>query len=109
MISHYIHLLTVESQPFDKATIIRGSQERVAPVLMTALTTGLAMLPLLIRPDAPGKEVLYPVALVVFGGLITSTLLDFFVTPTVFLRFCGPAARRLAQSHAQAESPASHA
>lgn len=106
MISHYIHLITVENQPFDKATIIRGSQERVAPVLMTALTTGLAMLPLLIHPDAPGKEVLYPVALVVFGGLVTSTLLDFFVTPTVFLRFCGPAARRLARNYANETSAA---
>lgn len=95
MISHYLHLLVAEKAPFDRATIIRGSQERVAPVLMTALTTGLAVVPLLIHPDAPGREILYPVAVVIMGGLVTTTLLDFFVTPTVFLRFAGPAAKRL--------------
>lgn len=99
MISHYIHVMTVEDRPFSRDTIIRASQERVAPVLMTALTTGLAMLPLLVAREAPGKEILYPVALVVFGGLVTSTLLDFFVTPTVFLRFCRAAAERLVVRH----------
>ncbi len=90
MISHYIHLTTPvadggEGLPLTRETVIRGSQERVAPVLMTALTTGLAMLPILLAHDAPGKEILYPLALVVFGGLITCTLLDFFVTPAIFL------------------------
>nr|HMN42789.1 efflux RND transporter permease subunit [Phycisphaerales bacterium] len=90
MISHYIHLTTPiadggEGLPLTRDTVVRGSQERVAPVLMTALTTGLAMLPILLAPGAPGKEILYPLALVVFGGLITCTLLDFFVTPTIYL------------------------
>lgn len=95
MISHYLHLMLEERLPFGREMVIRGSQERVAPVLMTALTTGLAMLPLILSPEAPGKEILYPLALVVFGGLVTSTLLDFFVTPTVFLRFSKNAALRL--------------
>lgn len=95
MISHYLHLMLEEKIPFGREMVIRGSQERVAPVLMTALTTGLATLPLILSPDAPGKEILYPLALVVFGGLITSTLLDFFVTPTVFLRFSKKASERL--------------
>ncbi len=95
MISHYLHLMLEEKMPFGREMVIRGSQERVAPVLMTALTTGLATLPLILSPDAPGKEILYPLALVVFGGLVTSTLLDFFVTPTVFLRFSKRACERL--------------
>lgn len=95
MISHYLHLMLEEKMPFGREMVIKGSQERVAPVLMTALTTGLATLPLILSPDAPGKEILYPLALVVFGGLITSTLLDFFVTPTVFLRFSKRASQQL--------------
>jgi HME family heavy-metal exporter len=107
MVSHYIHLMTEEGRPLDRETVVRGSQERVAPVLMTALTTGLAMLPLILNREAPGKEVLYPVALVVLGGLVTSTLLDFFVTPTVFLNFSGRAAARLVERyHAQKRAAA---
>ncbi len=98
MVSHYIHLMTEEKMPFGREMVVRGSQERVAPVLMTALTTGLAMGPILLAPDAPGKEILYPLALVMFGGLISSTLLDFFVTPAVFLRFAGPASARVVEA-----------
>ena len=93
MVSHYMHLMREERMSFGREMVVRGSQERVAPVLMTALTTGLAMLPILLSPGAPGKEILYPLALVVFGGLVTSALLDFFVTPAVFLRFAGRASR----------------
>lgn len=96
MISHYIHLMREEGMPFGRELVIRGSQERVAPVLMTALTTGLAMIPLLLHPDAPGKEILYPVAIVVTGGLVSCTILDFLVTPTVFLAFARKSAERLA-------------
>ena len=94
MISHYIHLMTEEGMEFGKEMVIRGSQERVAPVLMTALTTGLGLIPLALAAGQPGKELLYPVAVVVIGGLITCTILDFFVTPTVFLKFAGNASRR---------------
>ena len=100
MVSHYIHLMTEERQPWSKDLIIRGSQERVAPVLMTAVTAGLGLIPLVLSKGEPGKEILYPVAVVILGGLITSTLLDFFVTPAVFYRFGKTAAERLAQEHA---------
>ena len=94
MISHYMHLIAEEGMPFGRDMVIRGSQERVAPVLMTALTAGIGLAPLALAAGQPGKELLYPVAVVVIGGLVTSTILDFFVTPTVFLRFAGNAARR---------------
>jgi CzcA family heavy metal efflux pump len=100
MVSHYIHLMTEERQPWSKELIIRGSQERVAPVLMTAVTAGLGLIPLVLSKGEPGKEILYPVAVVILGGLITSTLLDFFVTPAIFYRFGKTAAERLAQEHA---------
>ena len=101
MVSHYIHLMTVERQPWSKDLIIRGSQERVAPVLMTAVTAGLGLIPLVLSKGEPGKEILYPVAIVILGGLITSTLLDFFVTPAVFYRFGKTAAERLAREHVE--------
>ena len=99
MISHYIHLMTHENQPWSKELIIRGSQERVAPVLMTAITAGLGLVPLVLSKNESGKEILYPVAVVIIGGLITSTLLDFFVTPATFYRFGRASAQRLAQAH----------
>ncbi len=101
MVSHYIHLMTEERQPWSKDLIIRGSQERVAPVLMTAVTAGLGLIPLVLSKGEPGKEILYPVAIVILGGLITSTLLDFFVTPAIFYRFGKTAAERLAREHAE--------
>jgi CzcA family heavy metal efflux pump len=87
MISHYIHLVEHEGEKFDDKMIIRGSQERLVPVLMTALVAALALIPLTLDPTAPGKEILYPVATVILGGLISSTLLDIVVTPVVFKRF----------------------
>lgn len=101
MVSHYIHLMTVERQPWSRELIIRGSQERVAPVLMTAVTAGLGLIPLVLSKGEPGKEILYPVAIVILGGLITSTLLDFFVTPAVFHRFGRSSAERLAGEYAE--------
>ncbi len=103
MISHYIHLMTHEGMPFGREMVIRGSQERVAPVLMTALTTWLGLIPLILAAGQPGKEILYPVGLVVIGGMVTTTLLDFFITPTVFLRF-----GRRASEHVVAEFHATH-
>ncbi len=103
MISHYVHLIRYEGMTFGPDMVIRGSQERVPPVLMTALTTGLGLIPLVMASGQPGKEILYPVALVVLGGLTTSTLLDFCITPTVFLRFGRKACERLLA--AQDEEP----
>lgn len=87
MISHYLHLMKYEGEQFTKEMVIRGSLERLVPVLMTALTAILGLLPLVLAKGDPGKEILHPVAIVIVGGLISSTLLDMFVTPTVFYRF----------------------
>ena len=87
MISHYIHLVEHEGEQFDKKMIIRGSLERLVPVLMTALVAALALIPLTLDKAAPGKEILYPVATVILGGLLSSTLLDMIVTPVVFHLF----------------------
>lgn len=87
MISHYIHLIEHEGETFGKQMIIRGSLERLVPVLMTALVAALALIPLTLDAQASGKEILYPVATVILGGLISSTLLDMLVTPVVFYKF----------------------
>ncbi|MBL8473396.1 MAG: efflux RND transporter permease subunit [Rhodocyclaceae bacterium] len=86
-ISHYVNLCAFEGETFGVPMIVRGSMERLTPVLMTALCAAIALAPLLAEPDAPGKEILYPVAVVIFGGLASSTLLDTFVTPAMFLRW----------------------
>ena len=87
MISHYIHLIEEEGETFSAQMIIRGSLERLVPVLMTALVAALALIPLTLDAQASGKEILYPVATVILGGLISSTLLDMIVTPVVFYQF----------------------
>ena len=86
-ISHYINLALFEGETFGPALVVRGSLERLSPVLMTALCAGLALLPLLFGADEPGREILHPVAVTIFGGLVSSTLLDTLLTPVLFLRF----------------------
>ena len=86
-ISHYLHLVRDEGESFSREMIVRGSLERLTPVLMTALVAAFALLPLLLASDAPGKEILHPVAVVIFGGLISSTLLDTLLTPVMFYRW----------------------
>jgi HME family heavy-metal exporter len=100
-ISHYINLVLHEGEAFGPKMIIRGSLERLTPVLMTALSAGLALLPLMIGADAPGKEILHPVAIVIFGGLITSTLLDTVLTPILFLRYGAKPLERLGAVQAE--------
>lgn len=94
-ISHWINLVLHEGETWGDHMVIRGSLDRLAPVLMTALSAGLALVPLLIGADEPGKEILHPVAVTIFGGLFSATLLDAFVTPTLFLRYGRPALERL--------------
>jgi len=97
MISHYLHLLQHEGEKFTKEMVIRGAQERLVPVLMTALTAGLALIPLALSKGQPGKEILQPVAVVIIGGLLSSTLLDIFVTPNIFYNFGRKSAEKYIQ------------
>jgi CzcA family heavy metal efflux pump len=83
-VSHYINLCKFEGESFGLPMIVRGSLERLTPVLMTALVAACALVPLLLAADAPGKEILHPVAVVIFGGLISSTILDSLLTPLIF-------------------------
>lgn len=87
MIAHYLHLMEHEGERFDLKMIYRGTSERIIPVLMTALTASLALIPLVIAADEPGREILHPVAVVIFCGLFSSTLLDLTVRPLVFWKF----------------------
>ncbi|MBK6567675.1 efflux RND transporter permease subunit [Candidatus Aalborgicola defluviihabitans] len=97
-ISHYINLCAFEGETFSQKMIVRGSLERLTPVLMTALVAAFALVPLLVSADAPGKEVLHPVAVVIFGGLISSTLLDTLLTPLMFWRWGQAPLERLLQA-----------
>ncbi|HET9590324.1 MAG TPA: efflux RND transporter permease subunit [Anaerolineales bacterium] len=87
MISHFQHLEEQEGMTFGLELVMRGARERIAPIMMTALTTGLALVPLAIAGDLPGHEIEHPMALVILGGLVTSTLLNLLVVPTLYLRF----------------------
>jgi len=87
LISHYDHLVTVEGAAWSRATAIRGALERLGPILMTALVTALALVPLAVGSGDPGREIEGPMAIVILGGLLTSTLLSLFVLPTLALRW----------------------
>jgi CzcA family heavy metal efflux pump len=87
LISHYQHLERFEGETFGAAMILRGARERLSPILMTAFATGLAIVPLVIAGDIPGHEIEHPMAVVILGGLFTSTVLNLFVVPAIYLRF----------------------
>jgi Cu/Ag efflux pump CusA len=99
LIAHYIHLVRHEGERFTAKMIERAGKERLAPMLMTALCAGIALVPLALAAGQPGKEILYPVATVILGGLISSTLLDFFVRPALFWTFGRKAAIRAMRQH----------
>jgi CzcA family heavy metal efflux pump len=94
MLSHYLHLMKHEGEAFSRSMVERGTLERLVPVLMTALSAGIALVPLVLSAGEPGKEILHPVAVVIVGGLVSSTLLDLLVTPAVFLHFGRASAER---------------
>ena len=87
LVSHFRHLETEEGEPFGRALVLRGAEERLSPILMTALATALALLPLVVAGNEPGHEIEYPLAVVILGGLVTSTLLNLFLVPPLYLRF----------------------
>ncbi|KGH28270.1 efflux RND transporter permease subunit [Comamonas testosteroni] len=102
-VSHYINLCKFEGEQFGQSMVVRGSLERLTPVLMTALVAAFALTPLLLSSDAAGKEILHPVAVVIFGGLVSSTLLDTLLTPLMYLAFGRKATEKLLASNPEAE------
>lgn len=103
LVSHYLHLMRHEGEHFTRKMVERGTQERLIPILMTAISAGLALVPLLLATEEPGKEILNPIAVVIVGGLITSTLLGLGVTPAIFYSFC----RKPAENSVKLKSAAS--
>lgn len=87
MISHFQHLEQFEGETFGVGLVLRGARERLRPILMTTGATALAILPLVIYGNLPGHEIEYPMAVVILGGLVTSTLLNLYVVPALYLRF----------------------
>ena len=96
LVTHYFHLMKEEGEDFTQEMVVRGSLERLAPVLMTALTAGIGLIPLVLGGQEPGREILYPVATVILGGLTTSTFCEFLIHPGLFWHFSGKDAARLA-------------
>ena len=95
LMNHYFHLVEFEGESLDKKMIVRAGKDRVAPVLMTALTSAIGLVPLALSPHLPGRELLYPIAVVVIGGLVTSTVMEFFVRPALFWTFGRKSAENL--------------
>jgi Cu/Ag efflux pump CusA len=95
LLSHYRHLQQEEGVGFGPELVLRGAKERLAPILMTASCAGLALLPLVLAGNIPGHEIEYPMACVILGGLVTSTLLNLFLMPALYVRFGRSAARQV--------------
>ncbi|MDR1958322.1 MAG: CusA/CzcA family heavy metal efflux RND transporter [Planctomycetaceae bacterium] len=106
LIDHYFHLVTHEGENWTDEMIIRAGKDRVAPVLMTALTSTIGLIPLTLAPGMPGREILYPIATVVVGGLLTSTLMEFLVRPALFRLFGIEAAKQAIHRRTAMENPA---
>jgi Cu/Ag efflux pump CusA len=99
LVSHYRHLESKEGQPISRELVLRGSEERLSPILMTALATALAPLPIALGGKQPGHEIEHPMAVVIVGGLVTSTVLNLFLMPALYLRFGAP--QKLASTFGQ--------
>jgi Cu/Ag efflux pump CusA len=93
LISHCQHLEEIEGERLGPALVLRGARERLSPILMTALATGLALVPLIVAGAIPGHEIEHPMALVIVGGLVTSTFVNLFIVPSLYLRFAKRPAR----------------
>ena len=98
LVTHYFHLMKEEGEGFTQQMVLRGSLERLAPVLMTALTAGIGLVPLVAGGRKPGLEILYPVSTVILGGLVTSTFCEFLLHPGLFWRFSGRDSARLTRA-----------
>ena len=105
LLDHYLHLMREEGEEFTRAMIVRAGRERIVPVLMTALTSGIALVPIVLAPGQPGRELLYPVASVIVGGLVSTTLLDVLLTPGLFWVFGRRAAERVVASDNEDRDP----
>jgi Cu/Ag efflux pump CusA len=105
MISHFQHLETHEGEPFGLGLVLRGARERLSPILMTTGATALAIVPLVIYGDLPGHEIEFPMAVVILGGLVTSTLLNLFIVPALYLRF-GRGVVKTGETRSSAPTPA---
>jgi HME family heavy-metal exporter len=103
LVTHYFHLMQSEGECFTQEMILRGSLERLSPVLMTALTAGIGLIPLVIAGNEPGREILYPVATVILGGLVTSTFCEFLIHPGLFWKFSGHDAEALVSAAKEAK------
>ncbi len=87
LVSHYHYLVENKGEPWNMQTAIRGAQERLPSILITALVTALAMLPIALNADSPGREIMGPMAAIIIGGLVSSTVLNLLVLPSVMLRY----------------------
>jgi Cu/Ag efflux pump CusA len=103
LVTHYFHLLKEEGEGFTEKMVLRGSLERLSPVLMTALCAGIGLIPLVVGGQKPGLEILYPVATVIVGGLVTSTFCEFLIHPGLFWKFSGKDAERRVRSEGSDE------
>jgi Cu/Ag efflux pump CusA len=90
MINHFQHLEEEEGEPFGPGLVLRGAKERISPIMMTALATGFALTPLLLAGNVAGHEIEYPMAIVIMGGIVTATLVNLFVVPSLYLQFARP-------------------
>jgi CzcA family heavy metal efflux pump len=109
LVSHYRHLEEVEGQAFGPELVMRGSEERLSPILMTALATGLALVPLIIGGNKPGHEIEYPMAVVILGGLITSTILNLFLLPPLYAAYGRIAPRAVREHASRSQAPRGNA